>query len=1319
MAEISIKEALNKAFVKVRPERAAIDKFKANLSKLIDGIKNNPDEREEFIKNLVSDFLKNTWYSPDYFINTHKSVDLVIHNGNSSSPVGVMIEAKKPGNKNEMVSRENLNAKALQELLLYYFRETEDEPKNLNLKNLIITNAVDWFIFDASIFYKLFSRNKTLVDLYADFKANTLLGKATDYFYSSIATPHIEKIKDEIEFTYFNIMEYKDIILNNDKDEDNKLINLYKILSPTHLLKKSFSNDSNTLNENFYFELLYIMGLIERKEEGKKIIDRNEKNKRQPASLIEETIYQLEDEQAYENILWDISLELNITWINRIIFLKLLESQQFQYQSKNMDYAFLNTKTIKNFNDLNILFFKVLAIESKNRDENNKVKFMNVPYLNSSLFEITQNEHEWLKISSLRNEDMDIFSSTVLKDETGNKRKGKIKLLDYLFEFLNAYDFSSEGKEQIQEEKKTLINASVLGLIFEKLNGYKDGSYFTPGFVTSYICSETIKNVVIDKFKEIKKWDIKTLIDISNKINNSDDIAQANKIINNITIVDPAVGSGHFLVSALNELIAIKSELGILVDNEGKKIRGEIKVLNDELIVYDEVGGYFEYKPNVKEKQRIQEALFQEKRNIIENCLFGVDINPNSVKICRLRLWIELLKNAYYTKESGYKELETLPNLDINIKSGNSLISRFNLNIDITNTSSFKKTIKEYKEAAQNYKNSNNKTENKKLLEMIKNIKANYRETGTKQNYIYNEIQNLEKKLGSLGGENIEMEFITEKQKEDKNKKIAKINKDIEIKKRELYDFLNGKAYEDAFEWRFEFPELLSDDGNFIGFDVIIGNPPYISTKDVSVEDKNIFIKNYGFSDDTYTHFFFRGFQLLNEKGILNYISPKTFWTTQTKRNLRDLLLKKRINYIFDTGSPFKEAMVDTCITSVQNCSKKDNEIVFLDGSKDLVNPNHYTVSQSIYQNTQNSVFFKPTPENIKIQELYGQIVRELYNKWWNKISTSKNIEENKIELEEYRNSLKPGDITLLGCLTEGGQGLATANNGKYIAVRKSSKWAKNIIESRPKKLDEAIKTHKIKIPEMSKFANCAEYLNSLDEKEIAKLFDILKEKHGRDIFGQGYLYKLIDDNEIAEVDKLTDDEKEKGIDSQKKYYVPYDKGDKDGNRWYLETPFAIAWSIENVQFLKTDPNARYQGYMYFFKEGFCWTNILNPQARLLKTKIKSKSVNDVGSMSLFSIHKDIPNYYLVALLNSELMFDYYREFINCTVNIQINDIRQLPIYIPSIKDLDYCDDLYQKVLKIKMDEYNENNTNRNSKDDINKIEAKLDEFVRKLYQII
>ena len=375
---------------------------------------------------------------------------------------------------------------------------------------------------------------------------------------------------------------------------------------------------------------------------------------------------------------------------------------------------------------------------------------------------------------------------------------------------------------------------------------------------------------------------------------------------------------------------------------------------------------------------------------------------------------------------------------------------------------------------------------------------------------------------------------------------------------------------------------------------------------------------------------------------------------------MRDLLLSKKINFLFDAANPFDEVLVDTCIFQVQNCPMpKGHKLRFYDGSKDLDEPIVFEpIEQSTYINTQNAVIFKPTELNLKIWNKYGEKVKALYDEWWDKIDTSKKISDNQALLEEYRASLKPGDIALLGCLTEGGQGLATANNGKYVAIRRSSKWAASVINKRPEKLAEAIKQYPAIVNEFLQGQPADVFIKYSSEQEIVDTFDAIKEKYGRDIFGQGYIFRLIEDSEIADVDSLTEDEKQNGIDTSKPYYVPYDKGDKDGNRWYLETPFAIAWSKENVQFLKTDPRARYQGYTFFFKEGFCWTNVLNPLARLIKVKIKSASVNDVGSMALSSVVSIVPNYYLVTRLNSNLLFDYYREYVNCTVNVQFNDIR-------------------------------------------------------------
>jgi hypothetical protein len=139
--------------------------------------------------------------------------------------------------------------------------------------------------------------------------------------------------------------------------------------------------------------------------------------------------------------------------------------------------------------------------------------------------------------------------------------------------------------------------------------------------------------------------------------------------------------------------------------------------------------------------------------------------------------------------------------------------------------------------------------------------------------------------------------------------------------------------------------------------------------------------------------------------------------------------------------------------------------------------------------------------------------------------------------------------------------------------------------------------------------------------------------------------------------------------------------------------------------------------YTAFTIEGFCWTNILNPQARLLKVKMKKKSVNDVGSMSLISIVTSLPNYYFVILLNSELLFNYYREYINCTVNIQINDIRQLPIIVPTKEQLDKCKLLYETAINLKKKVFNDHCKESEIAPYLLKIEKELNEIVAEIYR--
>jgi len=926
------RKALNKAFLKVKPNRTEIESFKTNLIQLLD--RTNDTESEEFHKNLVIDFLKKTYYDPNHFINTKGRNDLVIHNEDKAkSSVGVILEAKKPTNKSEMVTTEKLNTKAFQELVLYYLRERITH-KNLEVKHLVITNINEWFIFDATTFDRLFAQNKNLVKQFNDFEGGRLADTKTDFFYKQIAEPLIAGITTEIEFTHFNLQDYQKLLRNDDKTDDSKLIALFKLLSPEHLLKLPFTNDSNSLDKRFYSELLHIIGLTETKEGSKKLIERNKEGERNTGSILEDAIIQLDSLDKISRLdrpaqfgntqqerLFNVALELTITWINRILFLKLLEAQLITYHKGDKSYSFLNLDKIKNYDDLNSLFFQVLARKYDERNPDVKEIFEKVPYLNSSLFEPTDIEHSTLFISNLKDDKtIPIISSTVLKNDQGKKRTGKLSTLEYLFEFLNAYDFSSEGSEEIQEENKSLINASVLGLIFEKLNGYKDGSFFTPGFITMYMCHETIRKAVVQKFNETKNWKCQDLNEIYNKI---DDTKEANAIVNSIKICDPAVGSGHFLVSALNEMIAVKNDLKILQDRDGKRLKEyQVEVVNDELIVTDEEGELFEYNPSNKESQRIQETLFHEKQTIIENCLFGVDINPNSVKICRLRLWIELLKNAYY---KNITELETLPNIDINIKCGNSLVSRFEIDSDLKQALKKSKwTIDSYRIAVDTYRNAQSKEQKREMEKLITDIKSDFR----------SEISLNDpkvKKLRKLSGELFQMtqqQQLFEMSKKEKaawNKKVAKLAEDTKKLEIEIEEIKANKIFENAFEWRFEFPEVLNDEGDFVGFDVVIGNPPYGAL--FNETEKSYIKSNYQFCDyqfDIYMTFFERSYDLLKDLSQLCFIVPNTWLLNLKTPNIRKLLFTSfNMHNVRAYNFPvFEEAVVDTIIVSAEK--KKD-----------------------------------------------------------------------------------------------------------------------------------------------------------------------------------------------------------------------------------------------------------------------------------------------------------------------------------------------------------------------------------------------------------
>lgn len=933
--------SLDKSLLKFRPFESDIKRFKQELVTLIDHI--DERETEEFHKNLVTNFLSKAFYADTNFINTKDRKDLVIHTGKDNKhTVGVIIEAKRPTNKADWFTANKPNSKALQELVLYYLRERV-EAKNIDIKYLIATNINEWYIIESSYFKKHFYEDKELLKAYEDWRDGRKESKDTTLFYNDIVRPHIDKITDEVPCIYFNIRDYEKALRDQGNVSNREVNALYKILSPYHLLKQPVANDSNTLNDRFYKELLHIIGLEEFKEGNKLIIRRKPENKNL-ASLLEKAIDELKTEGLHklpdlrsfgdkaEDQYFNVGLELCITWVNRVLFLKLLEGQLLNYHKNDPKYRFLNNAIIADFDELFKLFHKVLAVDVPNRSEAINQKYKYVPYLNSSLFDIEPGgiEDLTIRINAIDSNDiLEYFPNTVLKEQ---KKKGqKLSTIEYLFQFLDAYDFASEGAGETQEDNKTLINASVLGKVFEKINGYKDGSIYTPGFITMYMCRQSIRLAVVQKFNDEFKWDCKDFAELAELIDYSkpEERNKANALINDLKICDPAVGSGHFLVSALNEIIAVKSELKILQDTKGKRLKEySIDVVNDELLITDEDNELFVYNPLNEQSGNVQQTLFTEKQTIIEDCLFGVDINPNSVKICRLRLWIELLKNAYY-KSDGC--LETLPNIDINIKSGNSLLSRYGLDADLTTVFTQKKySYKLYLQNVKNYKKTKSKLDKEEYKKFIEEIKEKFKEAFSINDKLVKDLSNTRGKLYLL--DNLDLFGNLKRSHEEIETERLKLNETIDSLEKQIQEKKDNSIYKNAFEWRFEFPEVLNKKGGFDGFDLVIGNPPY----GVSIKGqlRDLIVNSLKKVPDFEIYYFFINLskRILKSNGYKSYIIPNTILFNVFAKNYRESLFENwNIVEILDCTefNIFENSATVRCAITLFNNSLSNNLVSY------------------------------------------------------------------------------------------------------------------------------------------------------------------------------------------------------------------------------------------------------------------------------------------------------------------------------------------------------------------------------------------------------
>ncbi|GAA9064995.1 class I SAM-dependent DNA methyltransferase [Helicobacter pylori] len=931
-ARIPLKDFIKK-YNPQEPKKETIENFKKEIKSLLKNAEGQ--DGEEFQKNEINSFLKNTY---DYHCNTYEKVDSAIY---VDGEVWVLIEVKALNNRNEFPKdRENPLSKAFCQMVFYFLEEIEN---NNSLKHAIICNAHEFFLFDCKDLLNLFQNDKEITKLHKNCASKEGTDPTTKRFYSGLEEYLKKDFEGELRYTYFNLDRY---------DPKEELPLIYQVLSHEVLLKQKKTLDANTLNKDFYEELLYILGLEEQNEKGK-ILIKPSHTKNSLSDALKKEYNNLDDEEV---------MALLIAWNNRILFLRLLESLLISF--KHFEKPFLTIENFTNFNALNTLFFEVLAKKNNEREIKEDKILGKIPYLNSSLFDKTPLESKGHEIRLLKNEPLEIYSKSIFKKDKDCQNKKDLPLLEYLFEFLHVYDFTTTPKD-IKDHKNTsesrLINPSVLGLVFEKLNGYKEGSFYTPSFITSYMCKESITPIVLDKFNQKYNIECEDLKELKNYLKNSYKEDKRKEYLQDLLalrICDPAVGSGHFLVSALNEMVRIAYELGLIAS---LPLDATLELENDEILIKISNKPFIYTRPSSEKEQshHIQKELFELKKSIIENCLFGVDINPNSCEITKLRLWIELLKYSYYIFEEGKNTnaLETLPNIDINIKCGNSLISRFSLHDNLKKIPNIKKKIQEYKDLVAQYKDPNplfplNKTDLTNKIQDLKTTfslelkdpktKAELEKAIEKHIKKYNFFALDDKSL--LDGLNYFIPNLFGALKlspKEEEEAFASYGR-IRALRKKLDDALSGREYQNAFEWRFEFPEVLDDEGNFLGFDCIIGNPPYIrqeQIRDIKPLLQKQYPDFYNSTADIYTYFFALSYHLLKEKGFNAFITSNKYARAKYGAKLRELLLKKTtiVSYMeLNAFKVFESATVDTSITSfIKQTPPKESDFKYYEPTPD------------------------------------------------------------------------------------------------------------------------------------------------------------------------------------------------------------------------------------------------------------------------------------------------------------------------------------------------------------------------------------------------
>ena len=774
------------------------------------------------------------------------------------------------------------------------------------------------------------------------------------------------------------------------------------------------------------------------------------------------------------------------------------------------------------------------------------------------------------------------------------------------------------------------LDPELLGKVFENLLASynpetkttarkQSGSFYTPREIVNYMVDECLivylKNTVFKGLQddELDKnlHDLLSFDSVNPFEDNLEIQKQIIKALDKSTILDPACGSGAFPMGVLQKMVHVldkidpnSAEWNQRQINKVQLAIESLEGLDDDKFREQGIKDLIEQIKDMEDAFENNELDYGRKLFLIENCIFGVDIQPIAIQISKLRFFISLIVDQKIDKNKENFGIRPLPNLETKFVAANTLISIKNPNSQLE-PSDKREVIKLEKEL----KKVRHKLFSSKIPKRKRELRV--------------EDKNLRGKISGLleeGG----MDSETARQ----------------LAAWDPYDQNTYSPFFDA-EWMFDIKG---------GFDIVIGNPPYLGNKEIGSKKQKKFRGEYGFSDDMYNYFYHKGISLLCSKGVISYITPNTFLTLSTKRNLRQLFIKNTLNELFLVGYVFNEAYVDTVISIIEKTRNIEYRFKYKVASTHFNLPVRFEGSISAYEKSPNNIFYPPSEVNTIINSKLEKQLDLLYSEFWELIKNNKKIEKNKHKIIKHRDSLNAGDLTLLGLVTVGAQGLVTGNNSKYIATVCDNNEQESLIS---KRLFEKIKDYK----------DSAD-LNAVDKNRLYQQAELIKVETGNpSYFGKFFNYKTVSRNEIVDFNSLSQNERNNGSNNEN-CWVYYARGNSEGLQWKVPYVEAINWTKEYVKELKDGvvTNSRWQGSEYYSETGFGWVDYFTNQIKSFYVPIGPYSKNVVK----FTSKVFMSDIFFTALLNSKFISFYVKNFITNTHTLQINDGKIIPVVVPS-----------------------------------------------------